>query len=245
MESNTTIVSAFLTNINKRNDRPIEKYIEYGKLFLSIRVPKIIFIEKHIFDEHYTCFAEDEYNFFVFTQMDHLMLHEYKDKITEFEVNGGNTNKDTIEYMFVQCNKTEWVRWSIEFNRFKSDQFIWIDFGIAHMINDYNLMSSAITDLCNKKYSKVRIAGCWNIETPYRFNIYKDIVWYFAGSVFGGDKNNLLEFADKMHKKCLEIIQVNKHIMWEINIWYILYFENKHLFDIYKADHNLSIITNY
>jgi len=33
--------------------------------------------------------------------------------------------------------------------------------------------------------------------------------------------------------------------MWEVNIWYIIYNENKHLFDIYKCNHDNSIIENY
>ena len=40
------IVSAFITNINNRNDRNIDKYIEYGKILLNnINCYKVIFIE--------------------------------------------------------------------------------------------------------------------------------------------------------------------------------------------------------
>ena len=41
-----TIVSAFVTNINSRSDRNMEKYIEYGKQLLQIKTPKVIFIDE-------------------------------------------------------------------------------------------------------------------------------------------------------------------------------------------------------
>ena len=47
----TTIVSAFISNVNSRKDRKIEKYVEYGKLLLQTKIQKIIFIDELIFDE--------------------------------------------------------------------------------------------------------------------------------------------------------------------------------------------------
>ena len=48
-----------------------------------------------------------------------------------------------------------------------------------------------------------------------------------------------------MKEKCLQIIQEKQSLMWEVNIWYLIYLENKELFDEYKCDHNESLITNY
>jgi hypothetical protein len=78
-----------------------------------------------------------------------------------------------------------------------------------------------------------------------RFNIYKDIKWYFAGGVFGGNKEKLLIFADLMKQKCLQIISQEKTIMWEVNIWYLIYLENNELFYPYHCDHNDTILKNY
>lgn len=33
--------------------------------------------------------------------------------------------------------------------------------------------------------------------------------------------------------------------MWEVNIWFLIYLENKDLFDYYSCDHNNTIIDNY
>jgi hypothetical protein len=76
-------------------------------------------------------------------------------------------------------------------------------------------------------------------------DIYKKIVWYFAGSLFGGCSIELIDFADKMKEKCINIIMNKKTIMWEVNIWYLVYLENKTLFENYICNHNSSIIKNY
>ena len=76
-------------------------------------------------------------------------------------------------------------------------------------------------------------------------NIYKSIHWYFAGGVFGGDSKSLIKFANLVKEKCIETITLNNTIMWEVNIWWIIYKENTELFSIYKCDHDNSIIDNY
>ena len=48
----TTIVSAFVTGINKKKEMDISHYIEYGKKLLHLPIPKIIFIELHIYDQY-------------------------------------------------------------------------------------------------------------------------------------------------------------------------------------------------
>ena len=134
----STIVSAFLSNVNSREDKNIYTYYNYGKLLLKSSTPKIIFLDEIMFD---------------------LIDEDY-------------------EYI-------------------------------------------------------------------YNNDIYKDILWYFAGGVFGGNKNMLLEFSDLMKTKCIEIITTKNTIMWEVNIWYLIYNDNKELFDGYYCDHNDSIIDNY
>jgi hypothetical protein len=79
----------------------------------------------------------------------------------------------------------------------------------------------------------------------YNVDLYKQISWYFAGSLFGGSTDKLIEFADIMKKKCLEIIKERNSFIWEVNIWYLIYLEYPNLFDIYQCDHNVSMLANY
>jgi len=76
-------------------------------------------------------------------------------------------------------------------------------------------------------------------------DIYKNIKWYFAGSVFGGNETTLFDFADKMKEKCIQIINNKQTLMWEINVWYLIYLENREMFNSYICNHDTSIISNY
>ena len=60
----------------------------------------------------------------------------------------------------------------------------------------------------------------------------------FCGSIFSGDKTNLLEFSQLIKNKCLQLIEKDKHLMWEVNIWFLVWNEHSELFNIYIADYN-------
>ena len=126
------------------------------------------------------------------------------------------------------------------------NNYIWIDFSIfhiAHNIEDFKY--AIINQLKNKIYDNIRIASGWNLDINYNVNPYNDIMWYFLGGIFGGSPNNLLLFADLMKNKCIQIINNYNTLPWEVNIWWLIFNENKELFNSYHGDHNLSMIKNY
>jgi hypothetical protein len=139
------------------------------------------------------------------------------------------------------------VKRAIEENLFGTDQFIWMDFGIYHMIKDDSLFQKYVMQMMVQTYLEcIRIPSCWNPDTYIcHKDIYKDIAWFFAGSVFGGNQESLLVFAEKMREKCVDLIEHKKHLMWEINVWYLLYLDNPSLFSHYTCGHNTTIISNY
>jgi Bacterial protein of unknown function (HtrL_YibB) len=240
----TTFVSGFLANANNRKDRTIEKYIDYGNKFVDLPVNKIIFLEKEIYDQYFKNKDNETTKFILFNKSD-IYLYNYKDKVTNFNICTDNKNKDTLDYMFTICNKTEWIRQAIELNLYQTDQFIWIDFGLFHVINDDDKYRNAILKMSEKKYDKVRIAACWDLNRQYARDIYRQIAWYFVGGVFGGEKKMLLLFAELMKNKCISIINDKKTIMWEVNVWYLVYLDFPGLFSPYKSNHNLSILEQY
>jgi hypothetical protein len=140
------------------------------------------------------------------------------------------------------------MRQAINLNHFKTNNFIWIDFGIKHIFQssctDEEFVEK-INRLKYKTYDNVRIGGIWNLNFKFNIDIYKDVAWYFAGGVFGGNKNSLLKFAELMKEKCIDIMTSKNTIMWEVNIWYLIYSENRGLFDSYDCNHNTSLIDNY
>jgi hypothetical protein len=241
-----TIVSGFLTNVNQKNDCNIDNFFELGILLLKAKIPKIIFVDEVMYEKIKT--YDNEITKIVLVDKSQYELYQYMnhDVLTNFQLNTNNTGKDTIEFMFTMCNKTEWIKEAINLNYFKTEQFIWVDFGIRHVFNcDNDSYINLLESLNYKNYENIRIGNIWNLQLLYSNNIYKDIIWYFAGGVFGGNKEKLLIFSDLMKKKCLQIISQEKTIMWEVNIWYLIYLENKELFDSYQCDHNYTIITNY
>ena len=255
----TIIVSAFLGNINNRKDRNAKKYFEYGKKLLSVPIQKIIFMDENYFDLFKK--FENENTIIIPFQMKNMYFYENENfyNITKFDLNTNFPEKDTLEYIFTICYKTEFVKQAIKEYKKQSikddikddikdenEQFIWIDFGINHVMKCSDTeFQQKIINICSNNYENVRIGSIWNVNNNYNMNIYKSIHWYFAGGVFGGDSKSLIKFANLVKEKCIETITLNNTIMWEVNIWWIIYKENTELFSIYKCDHDNSIIDNY
>jgi len=240
----TTIVSCFLANSNSRGDRKSDKYIELGKKLLNINTPKIIFIDDTIIESI-------EYNkqntVLIPFNRDDIYLYDHKNNITNFAVNTDFPEKDTLDYMLLICNKTEIMKKAVELNPFQTEQFVWIDFGINHIFRCDDIeFERKIMDLTKKKYENVRIGSIIDPQTTiFQGDIYSQVAWYFAGGVFGGNGNALKEFADMVKEECYETIFEKGTLMWEVNIWYIVYLKFPSFFDPYLCNHNESLITNY
>lgn len=240
-----TIVSAFVSNINDRYDNSLKRYYKHGSLLLKSIVPKIIFVDESMFNligEDY-----DKTNTLIIKiNKNESYLYNYTNYLTNFQLNSSDHTKDTIEFMFTMCNKTEWIHKAILLNNFKTENFIWLDFGIRHIFDctDEEFIKK-INSLKYKTYKNIRIGGIWNLNYKFNIDIYKDVAWYFAGGVFGGNQKSLMKFSDLMKLKCIDIMTSKNTIMWEVNIWYLIYNENKGLFDSYGCNHNASLVDNY
>lgn len=239
------IVTAFISDANSAVTT--DEYIHRGKQLLSQNYNVVCFIEKHIFDKYFA--TDDNYpkTMFVFFEREDNYLYDYENSI-DFLVSTENPDKDTLHYMFTMCHKTEWVKRAIILDRYGLiDQYMWVDFGIVKVMPDINTFHMSLSNAVSKQHHNVRIASCWDLN--YVINdsdqIYKSICWYFAGGVFGGNTQCLLQFADLMKEKCLGIIREKKQLMWEVNIWYIIYLEHPELFDGYAANHDRTILSNY
>jgi len=242
----TTLVSGFLTNVNQKVDCNIDNFVNLGILFLKAKIPKIIFVDEVMYEKIKS--HENEYTKIILINKTDYELYQYMnhDVLTNFSLNTDNPAKDTIEFMFTMCNKTEWIRQAIDLNFFNTEQFVWVDFGIRHVFRcDDETYISILESFHDKKYDNIRIGTIWDLQSMYNYNICRDITWYFAGGVFGGNKEQLLRFANLVKEKCLLVISYEKTIMWEVNIWYLIYLENNDLFQTYHCGHDDTIILNY
>ena len=192
---------------------------------------------------------------FVFFEKDDLFLWSYREMASTFSVNTGNPGKDTLGYMMVQCQKVEWVSIAISFSGRLSDEYVWVDFGAFHMFRgSVDRFQVALFELRNRIDKRVlcegcskvvRIAGCWE---PFRHNggdIYRDINWTFAGSVFGGGAAAIQDFALRMREKCFRVLRERNSLMWEINVWVLIFLDCPTLFSWYKSDHTPVLFDGY
>lgn len=264
--SSLTIVSAFIGGINFREDRKINDYIILGNQLLNVPLPKLIFIDRKTFKEHFInkclpyyhssstkyLYESLEYpttHFLPISIEDMYLFKDYLNQKTEnFNIITKNPKKDTIEFIMVQCMKTEWVKQAIEIDIYNTSQFAWIDFGAFHFVKDNDVFKNGLLLQMSSKIhdTKVRIPCGKPANYPYfSKNVYHHVIWLFVGSLFGGGKKPLLEFAELVKEKCIQILEKKHHLMWEINVWYLVFFENIHLFDRYIAEHNYNMLYNY
>ena len=245
-----TIVSAFISNINDVYENSLKRYYSFGKLLLKSTTPKIIFVDEIMFE----LIGEDynkKHTLIVKIDKKKSYLYGYANQLTNFYLNSEEYNKHTIEFILTICNKTEWIRDAIYLNYFKTTHFIWIDFniresliGIINGCTDDEFIEK-INNLVYKCNNGVRIGGVWNINYEYNIDIYRDMTWYFVGGIFGGNINSLIKFADLMKSKCIDIITSKNTLMWEVNVWYLIYKENKVLFNTYGCCIDKKMIDNY
>ena len=241
-----TIVSAFIRNMNNREDYKIDNYLDYGKLFLKVAVNKIVFMDQETYNELKE--YENEYTKLIVTVREDIYLYHYTHLLTNLRIHTTRPDKDTIDYFYLMCNKTEWVKQAIELNLFNSDNFIWLDFGIRYIFKtDDDEFTKRIERLKEMSYDAIRVASVWRKfgRTYYNENPYSDVIWHFGGGVFGGNKDKLIQFAQLTKDMCIKTIIEQNTIMWEVNIWYLIYQENPNMFEFYDCEHDRSMIDGY
>jgi len=254
-----TFVSAFIDIGN--GNRSIDKYIEYGQQLLRIDIELIIFIELDVFKKYFNynynyieeirIFVYDgkEYAYieignktFVFFEKSDIYFYNYN--ISQLIVKTDNPSKDTLDYMFVICHKTEWVKMATELKK-ERESFIWIDFGIYHMIQNKERALNEFHKIKHKPLYNIRIASWFGLQYTSQHDIYKRPLWYFAGCIFGGPRQSIIEFANRTKEKCLHVMKEKESLIWEGNIWYMIYLDCPLLFDSYMCRSDISVLFEF
>jgi len=269
-------VSAFVSRVNQRHDRSLDKYIDYGKKWMVLPYPKIVFMERAVVETYLGLEGGDAHGVWYndttwieYFDPTTMYFHEYAHHVQQpLDLVTQNPAKDTLEYMFVQCYKTEWMRMAIDivdrvFPETEVTQYMWNDFGIYHMFENRGAtLSDALfrdtyrnLEMRNRTryeialanghdFGSVYFAGCWNSKMPVS-DIYTHICWVFAGSVFSGFEAALVHLADLMRDKCIEIMTTRNTLMWEVNVWYLLCQQSPELFSFYPCNHDPSILQHF
>ena len=229
-----TLVSAFI--YDEKHYQSLDFYIEQGNKLLSLDFNKVIFIDEKIY-HHFKNYI-NEHNYLIKVREQDMYLYEFIDNLENNII--GNPDKDTNKFFAIMCNKTEWIKQAIEINHFNTDYYTWIDFGIFKIFNEHLTIENL-----NKNYDTIRIGSIWDINNSNFENLEKEICWYFAGGIFGGHKRHLLFFANAMKYETMQFIKQKNYLIWEVNLWYMVYKKYASIFSIYKCNHDISIINNY
>ena len=297
---NMNIVSGFISNINRRADRDITKYLKFGMELMAVEIPMTIFIEREVFDanilpelpspmkteerikgefvyrvrggvmdgiQQIYSYIRIGHITFVFFEISDLFLWSSRSMARKFALNTGNPSKDTLEYMMVQCQKSEWMAIASQLYGIKgggerfggirdAKEYVWIDFGIFHMFQGkIDVFQTELYKMRARIHRRLRqpidtsrgimFARCWDPAHIYRGDIYKDVNWLFAGSVFGGSADRIQQFALRVREKCFQVLRERNALMWAINIWVLIYREMPELFAFYPSDHSDIIFSGY
>lgn len=225
----TVLVSAFIDLKRGGELKSLNDYLKYCEPLLLLDHKKIIFIEDHIIPMLPKChpstiiipFSKDD------------LWYKYTDvKLPTIR----NEKKDTLEYLKIQLNKTDWILRASDLLP-EHRQFIWVDFGIGHVCKNPNW-----TKLL-KEYDKIRIPGCRNPDgnTGIDTNM---INWFFCGGLLGGNIEKI-RLLDIQTKNMCNFMGRRKEITWEVNIWLLVWHICPEIFDWYYSDHDSGMINNY
>ena len=193
---------------------------------------------------------------FVFFEREQLFLWPYQALASAFSLHTGNPEKDTLGYMMVQCQKVEWMNIATCLTPHLLNEYVWIDFGSFHMFHgSVDRFQGGLCKLRERICERVsregrggavvRMAGCWQPYVHRPGDIYRDINWTFAGSLFGGGGDAIREFACRMREKCFRILREKNHLMWEINVWVLIFLDCPDLFSWFRSDHSPILFDGY
>jgi len=239
-ESSTTFVTALINPNEVRPDRKSsEKYFGHFKKLADTGISLHVFLSE-CYLEHFNELYGKNPNIYVET-VTFEELFAYKElEGLEYELpNVRCPVKDTKNYMIIINSKVEFIKNAITKNIFKNNQFVWIDFGIAHIVQNTNTFSKLRT--LENKHKGIYIASMLPPNNQEDFN---NVNWRFGGGVCIGDKESLLEFCNLSMKEYRKTVEQKKILTWEVNFWQYLEYKFNLKLNTYRAGFNDSMILN-
>lgn len=232
----TTFVTAFMKLPEERpGTKSIEFYFEQFKRLVDSEINIHLFLQSSMISLYKKIIGEPKNVFLKIQEFEDLEIYKQLENINyNLPLNRTDT-KDTANYMKLINSKIYFLKQAIESNRYNSDTFAWIDFGIGHVIKNNN----TLVNLKNIKVNKgLYIPGCYN-QRNVNLN---QVCWRFCGGFFIGDKDSLEEFYNLYHQKFIELVKKTNILSWEVNVWAIFeqYYNWKPIW--YLADHNDSML---
>ena len=132
-----TVVTAYYSIKSKFSK---EKYLEWGKTFMKLEAPIVIFTEEHLVSE-LQILREDRPIKFIIIRFEKLdTWAKYKDKWIENHKIDPEKSNHTPELYAIWAQKAFFVEKAILTNYFNTDYFFWCDFGAFRNPNIDNII---------------------------------------------------------------------------------------------------------
>lgn len=243
IETNTTMLEN-----NTQREQTFPLYKERGQKLINIPIRKIIFIDARYIDQ----FQGNDLTQIIPITLEEMDIYPYYKQILSQNHSGGieilspNPKKDTALFHLIQIAKTEFIKKAVQNDTNQNnDIYAWIDFGISKIFPDNREFEQSIINISQIldkiKPNTIKIPGCWQLNPTAINNDFTRVNWYFCGSFFIGYKNTLLEFEKQVKKELKFILDNEKKLTFEVNIWFRLWRKGFVGFDWYYGDHNSSM----
>jgi hypothetical protein len=220
-----TIVTALydIQRSSKGDGRTMEEYFNWLEKTLSLNTRFIIFIQdtlceqlEHFITKNNTLASRliikktkiNEIPYYKYkTQMDNILTNtEYKNKIKDSE----RIECKLAMYNIIQYSKLEWIRIAIEENPHKSTHFFWMDAGCSRFFNTVDLTKEWPNMNNSLINSKITIQGRSDLYYYAGWDtLYLNSTNLLYGTMFGGDKDNMLWLADMIRNVFEQLLNIN------------------------------------
>lgn len=165
----------------------------------------------------------------------HVHSLDYIPSVSEHD----NAAKNTLAYHCVNHQKSSWLVQASDEDP-EADVLLWVDYGIFRLpgVNNQSIYEF-IQKLDDKK---IYAPGCQGepiaVESAYP-------CWRFCGSMIAVPKKLVDQFDYAVRVAARQHISKTLNVEWEVNTWARVEKRHKLPFDVYMADHNVSMFDNF
>ena len=144
----TTLVSGFIDRElydPVKPLHPVEFYLEHGKAFLALDVPKVVFLEPHVIALLASSIKTSVNTTIIpFTKEEMEYCPERSRLLACPAPPGGSPSKDTHDFMIIMLNKVSWCLRAAELNPYDTELLTWVDFGINYILKNTPLKEAVM-----------------------------------------------------------------------------------------------------
>lgn len=238
----TTIVSAYYDIKSKFNK---DKYLEWGKTFMKLESPIILFTEEKLIPE-LKDLREDRPIEFIAIPFEKIDTWElYKEKWQTDYDNDPEKDYHTPELYAIWAQKAFFVERAIKLNLFKTNYFFWCDFGAfrdpnidqiilssfptsKYFLND-KIILQAINDLTDKE-KIIKDDGIYGEKITNKWNEVR-----LVGGLWGGSINACINWKNSFKNMLEKYISVGRFAGKDQIVMLSTYLENPELANVIRC----------